>query len=189
MGGLSLSVEPTVLDGVYILEAGRHRDERGSISRLFCDDIYDVTGIEPGLAQINLTTNRLMGTLRGMHLQTGIHGETKTVTCVAGAIYDVVLDLRETSLTYGGWIGVDLTAENGRIVVMPPGCAHGFITLTNNAQLLYMVSERFAPDHQTGVRWNDAAFGIEWPMEPVLMSERDRSFPLVRDGRKRHWAA
>jgi len=127
--------------------------------------------------QISLSANTQRGTLRGLHLQAEPHAEGKVVCCTRGSAFDVAVDLRTGSPTYGRWESVELSRENGRAVYVPPGCAHGFQTLEDDTELLYLISDFYDPDLQRGVRWDDPALGIEWPEEPTVMSERDRAFP------------
>lgn len=165
------------LRGVVFLEALPKQDERGSFTRLFCAGGLAAFGVEGAVAQANLSHSTRRATLRGLHYQIGPSAETKVVTCLAGALHDVVLDLRETSPTFGRWAAIELSAENRRIAVIPEGCAHGFITLTDACTALYFVSAAYDPVRERGVRWDDPAFGISWPLRPAVISERDQSHP------------
>ncbi|MCU1283247.1 MAG: dTDP-4-dehydrorhamnose 3,5-epimerase [bacterium] len=173
-----MKFSPTELSGVWLIDLERHSDERGFFARTWCRDELADHGLDPELAQSSISHNRRAGTLRGMHYQAEPHAESKIVSCVRGAIYDVVLDLRPHSVSYRRWLAVELSAERGRMVYIPKGCAHGFQTLTDDAVVDYRISVPYAPDHARGVRWDDPAFAIAWPAaEQRTISDRDRSFP------------
>jgi dTDP-4-dehydrorhamnose 3,5-epimerase len=144
---------------------------------MYCRQEYAEQGIDFDPVQISLSSNTRRGTLRGLHFQADPHAEAKVVSCTRGSAFDVAVDLRAGSPTYGRWEKVELSRENGRAVYVPAGCAHGFQTLEDDTELLYLISELYEPDLQRGVRWDDPALEIEWPAEPTVMSERDRSFP------------
>ena len=165
------------LPGVRLVEPERMADERGFFARTWCRREFEAHGLEPNLVQCSISYNRRRGTLRGMHYQAAPSAEAKLVRCTAGAIYDVALDLRRDSPTYSQWRGVELTADNRCALYIPAGLAHGFLTLCDETEVLYQMSEFFAPEHARGVRWNDPAFGIQWPGEVIIISERDRSYP------------
>lgn len=165
------------LPGVRIVEPERMADERGFFARTWCRREFENAGLDRNLVQCSISYNRHRGTLRGMHYQTAPSAEAKLVRCTTGAIYDVALDLRRNSPTYKQWRSVELTADNRRALYIPAGLAHGFLTLCDESEVLYQISEFYAPEHARGVRWNDPAFGIQWPGEVVVMSERDRSYP------------
>ena len=135
--------------------------------------------------QSSVSFNEIAGTLRGMHYQAEPHVETKLVRCTAGAIYDVVIDMRPASKTYLQWCGEELSAENRRSLYIPPGCAHGFITLEDRSEVLYEISEFYHPECARGVRWNDPAFGVVWPRQPARISARDAAYPLLAVERPR----
>ena len=162
--------------GAYVLEPERHTDARGYFARTFCVDELAEHGLDPTLAQISTSFNARRGTLRGMHYQRAPHEETKLVRCTRGAIYDVILDLRADSETSGSWVAAELDAENGHLAYVPKGCAHGFLTLADDTEVEYLISTPHAPDAAAGVRWDDPKYGIEWPFEPVVMSDKDRSW-------------
>ena len=155
-------------------------DDRGLFAYGFRADEFARHGLIPTIAQINLSHTRDRGTLRGMHFQVAPHEEAKTVRCVRGAAYDVIVDLRPGSPTCCRWFGTELTADNRRALYVPPGFAHGFQTLTDDVEVIYLVSAYYAPAHAGGVRWNDPAFRIAWPLDPVKMHERDRTYPDFR---------
>jgi dTDP-4-dehydrorhamnose 3,5-epimerase len=169
---------PAGLDGAYIIELEPYEDERGSFARVWCRDELAVHGLNPELAQCSISRNRRAGTLRGLHYQPAPHEEAKLVRCTRGAIFDVIVDVREGSPTICRWIGIELDANAGKALYVPEGFAHGFQTLTDEAEVLYMISEPYAPEASTGARWDDPAFGIEWPVAAVrTISERDRAWP------------
>lgn len=168
---------PTKIAGAFAIEPERHLDERGSFSRLFCAREFEAHGLEPRLVQCSMSANTKKRTLRGMHYSVPPHAEAKVVRCVRGAIFDVLVDLRCTSLTRGAWFAEVLTADNGVALYVPEGVAHGFLTVEDASDVLYQMSEFFDPQCARGARWNDPAFGIDWPDEPLVISERDRSYP------------
>lgn len=171
----SLRVVPTTIEGVAIVESGPSFDDRGYFERLFSDEDFQRLGLPFGaVTQCAVSHNRLRGTLRGLHHQQAPHGETKLVRCLKGAIHDVALDLRPSSPTYRQSIGVELREDTHRALYIAPGCAHGFLTLTDDATVLYCISGPHVPDAARVARWNDPAFSIAWPFQPVVMSERDR---------------
>lgn len=168
---------PTKLAGAFIIDVERRTDERGFFARSWCEDEFAAHGIHMPPLQANVSSNPLRGTLRGMHYQLPPHEETKLVRCTRGAIYDVIVDLREESPTYGEWIGVELTADSFRMLFVPGRFAHGFITLADNTDVTYQVSAKYAPGAERGLRWNDPTIGIQWPIQPVLISEKDSVHP------------
>lgn len=167
----------TALPGVRTIDLERRGDARGWFARAFCADELRANGLDPSLVQINLSYNEKRGTLRGMHFQRAPHEETKIVRCVRGAVLDVVVDLRPPSPSHRKWIAVELSEDNRRALYVPRGIAHGFLTLTDGAELLYLMGTAYAPDAAAGVRWNDPAFSIEWPFAPSVVAERDMTFP------------
>ena len=166
----------TKIAGVFVLDPERIEDERGFFARTWCQTEFQEHGIDPRLVQSNLSFNKRKGTLRGMHCQRSPHEETKIVRCTMGALYDVALDLRPDSPTFKQWVGETLTAANHRMFVVPPGCAHGFLTLEDNTEILYQMSAYYSPTHAAGARWNDPAFGIRWPGEVAVIADRDRNY-------------
>lgn len=166
----------TKLDGAYIIEPERLSDDRGFFARVWCQDEFAKHGLETTMLQSNISYNRRRGTLRGMHFQRPPHAEVKIVRCTAGAVYDVIIDLRQGSPTFTEWIGVDLSAENRRMLYVPHGFAHGYITRTDDAEVLYQVSASYAPEAEGGVRYDDPAFGIEWPVSVEMLSDKDASW-------------
>lgn len=170
----------TGLKGAYLIEIEALEDERGFFARTFCRREFRKRGLNSAIAQCSISYNACRGTLRGMHYQEAPHAEAKLVQCMRGAIYDVIIDLRPESPTCCGWYAVELSAENGRLLYLPEGFAHGFQTLTNDTAVYYQISEFYAPQSARGVRWNDPAFGINWPLPDPIISEKDRKLPDYR---------
>jgi dTDP-4-dehydrorhamnose 3,5-epimerase len=174
---------PTRLDGAYVVEPERHEDERGFFARTWSGAEFADHGLVSELSQCSASRNTHAGTLRGMHFQTAPHEEAKLVRCTAGVVFDVIVDLRPASPTHAEWVGVELAAETGRALYIPKGFAHGFQTLVDGAEVFYMISEQYAPESASGVRWDDPAFGIQWPPTGSrIINERDRSWPDYRPG-------
>lgn len=167
----------TPLKGAYVIDPERREDERGFFARTWCRREFEARGLDPGLAQCNISFNRKRGTLRGMHYQIAPRAEAKVVRCTAGTVYDVIVDLRADSSTFKQWFAVELSFDNRRMLYIPGGMAHGFLTLTDGAEVFYQMSESYAPEYARGVRWNDPAFGVRWPQEVTMISERDRLYP------------
>ena len=163
----------TKLKGSYIIELEKREDDRGFFARSFCKKEYDAVGLRNEIVQINNSESKYKGTLRGMHYQLPPKAEDKIVRCISGAIYDVIIDIRPESSTFGEWLGVELSAENKKSLFVPKGFAHGNISLTDNSELFYLVTEYYSPDHERGIRWNDPEFNISWPVEPIDISEKD----------------
>ncbi|MEO6212473.1 MAG: dTDP-4-dehydrorhamnose 3,5-epimerase [Vicinamibacterales bacterium] len=174
-----MTFEPAGLDGAWLLDLERHEDERGFFARAWCGSEFASRSLSGTLAQCSLSYNRKARTIRGMHYQAAPSEEAKVVRCIRGAIYDVLLDLRPASPTYTRWIARELTADNRLAFYVPEGVAHGFQTLTDDTEVLYLIDETYDPALARGVRWNDPNFDIHWPEAPGLMSERDRSYPDV----------
>ena len=167
----------TKLPGVYEIRAELLSDERGFFARTWCQKEFEEHGLNPKLVQCNVSFNTKKGTLRGMHYQAAPYAETKIVRCTRGAIYDVVLDLRPQSPTFKEWIAIVLTAEKRNMAYVPEGCAHGFLTLEDQTEVFYQMSEFYRPESARGVRWDDPAFQIVWPGKVEVISERDRTYP------------
>lgn len=172
-----MTFEPTPLAGAWLLVPERKEDERGFFARIWCRQELASHGLVTTLAQGSISFNRTKGTLRGMHWQEQPHGETKIVRVTSGAIFDVIVDLRPASPTYCRWFGAELSADNRQQLYIPADFAHGFLTLTDNAELTYLMDVEYHPQSQRGARWNDPAFAINWPATPVRIAERDRSYP------------
>jgi dTDP-4-dehydrorhamnose 3,5-epimerase len=167
----------TRVQGAHVIDLERRADERGFFARLWCQREFEAQGLTARLTQVNISSNVRKGTLRGMHFQIGPHEEAKVVSCSRGAICDVVLDLRRASPTYLRWDAVELNANNRRMLYIPEGCAHGFQSLADDAELLYLMSEFYSPEHARGVRYNDPAFDIHWPLPVAAISDADRTWP------------
>ena len=168
----------TKLPGVWIVECEVFADERGAFARAWAPEPFAARGLETTIVQASLSSNRRRGTIRGLHYQSAPFEETKVIRAVRGAVHDITVDLRPDSPTYLQWIGVDLTADNRRMVYVPRGCAHGYQTLSADADVFYFVSAPYSPAHQQGVRWDDPAVKIDWPLgPPSSLSDRDRQFP------------
>jgi dTDP-4-dehydrorhamnose 3,5-epimerase len=187
-----LIFEPTVLPGVVVVSSDRHVDDRGFFARTWCAREFAEAGLPSGLAQCSISWNERRHTLRGMHWESAPQHESKLVRCTRGAIFDVILDLRPESPTYLSHVGLSLNADDHRSVFIPPGMAHGFLTMEDGTEVLYQMDSFYAPEAERGARWDDPAFGIAWPVVPAVISERDLSFPdyqvefdLVRDRCKR----
>jgi dTDP-4-dehydrorhamnose 3,5-epimerase len=168
---------PLDIPGVFAIEAELLRDERGFFARTWSPAEFHAHGLNPLLTEMNISHNSKAGTLRGLHFQIAPDEETKLVRCTRGAIFDVALDLRPASPTFKGYAALELTQENRKALYIPAGCAHGFLTLVDGTEVMYLISPTYAPDQARGYRWNDPAFGIKWPASPTCMSERDRSYP------------
>ncbi len=167
----------TSLAGAYVIEGERLEDERGFFARSFCRREFEVQGLVPDLVQCNISFNRRRGTLRGLHYQAAPHEEPKLVRCTLGRVHDVTVDLRPESETFKKHLAVTLSSENRTMLYVPAGLAHGFLTLEDDSEVFYQMAEFYHPASARGVRWDDPAFGIEWPAEPTVISERDRSYP------------
>ena len=163
--------------GAYIVDVEPHSDERGLFARTWCRRELQDFGLDVDVAQCSTSFNARTGTLRGLHLQAAPFEEIKIVRCTSGAIHDVIVDLRPESPTYLRHAAVQLTSENRRMLYIPKGVAHGFLTLLDRTEVAYQISEFFSPDHARGVRWDDPAFGIEWPLGERIMNARDRTYP------------
>jgi dTDP-4-dehydrorhamnose 3,5-epimerase len=168
----------TGLPDAYVIDLEKIEDERGFFARAWCERELTEHGLEPRIAQCNMSFNKRKGTLRGMHLQRPPHEEVKLIRCIRGGLFDVIIDLRPDSAGYKRWTGVELTADNRRMLYVPRGFAHGFQTLVDDTETFYMVSEFFTPGAESGVRWDDPAFDIEWPLDrPSEISEKDQQWP------------
>lgn len=169
--------QPTRIDDVWRVLPEPHVDERGSFARTFCAEEFDARGLKGNFEQSSLSRNASAGTLRGMHFQDAPYAEVKFVRCVKGAVLDVVVDIRPRSPTRGQWVAEHLSAENCVGLYIGEGLAHGFQTLEDDSDVLYQITPAFRPGHGRGVRWNDPAFGIEWPLENPFLSVRDATYP------------
>jgi dTDP-4-dehydrorhamnose 3,5-epimerase len=167
----------TAVEGAFIIDVEALSDQRGFFARSWCSREFAAQRLNPRLVQCNISFNHQRGTLRGLHYQRAPFAEAKLVRCTAGAIFDVLVDLRADSPTYLKHVAVELSARNHRALYVPEGCAHGFQTLTDDTEVFYQMSEYYQPGQAAGVRWDDPAFAIAWPAGPRLMTERDRSYP------------
>jgi dTDP-4-dehydrorhamnose 3,5-epimerase len=173
----SILFTKTGLQGAFVIEMEKHVDRRGYFARTYCEHEFTSHGLKSGFVQCSVSFNKIKGTLRGMHFQAGPYGEAKVIRCTRGAIYDVIIDLRLGSPTFKQHFTIVLSAENGTMLYVPEGFAHGFQTLEDNTEVFYQMSQFYTPDHARGVRWNDPAFGIEWPEDERMILERDQSYP------------
>jgi dTDP-4-dehydrorhamnose 3,5-epimerase len=164
------------LEGAYLIQIQRHEDERGFFARTWCQREFSEHGLNPRLVQCNLSYNKKLGTLRGMHYQDAPFQEVKVVSCIKGAIYDVIVDIRPGSPTFGEHLGVKIDAQTHDMLYVPEGFAHGFLTLADETQVFYLMSEFYAPDYARGFRWNDPSFKLRWPSEVRVISQRDASY-------------
>jgi len=166
----------TKLKGAYLIDVDKHEDERGFFARSWCTDEFERHGLNPRLVQCNISFNKKLGTLRGLHYQSSPYQEAKLVRCTMGALYDVIIDLRSDSSSFKKWFSVELTAQNRRSLYVPEGFAHGFQTLVDDTEVFYQMSEFFHPECARGVRWDDPAFGIVWPISNAIISKKDAKF-------------
>jgi dTDP-4-dehydrorhamnose 3,5-epimerase len=171
----------TKLPGAFVIELQKHEDERGFFARSWCQKEFEAHGLNPRTVQCNVSFNKLKGTLRGMHYQVAPHAEAKLVRCTRGAIYDVIIDLRRKSPTYKRYVSEVLSSNNYKALFIPEGFAHGFQTLEDNCEVFYQMSEFYSPEHQRGLRYNDPAFRISWPIEATVISDRDRNYEDFRE--------
>jgi dTDP-4-dehydrorhamnose 3,5-epimerase len=165
--------------GAWVIDITRIEDARGFFAVTWLPDEWRERGMNPALAQCNLAFNHRRGTLRGMHFQKTPHAQAKLVRCTRGALVDVIIDLREDSPTFRRWDAVELTADNHRMLYMPEGIAHGYVTLADGTEAYYHASSPWVREAESGVRWDDPAFGVEWPVEPTVISDKDRQWPLT----------
>jgi dTDP-4-dehydrorhamnose 3,5-epimerase len=170
----------TTFDQAYVIELEKHEDERGFFARAFCREEFAAHGLTTDMVQMNTSYSAARGTLRGMHYQTAPYREAKLMRCIQGSIYDVIVDVRPDSPTFMKWMGVELSSQNRRMFYVPEGFAHGFLTLEEDCEALYLVSAVYAPDHERGLRYDDPALGIEWPTDVRFVSEKDRNWPSLR---------
>jgi len=166
----------TKLKGAFVIDIKRLEDERGFFARTFCKKEFEEHGLNPDLVQANLSFNHRKGTLRGLHYQKDPHQEAKLVRCARGALYDVIVDLRPASSTYKEWVGVELKADEYRMLYVPEDFAHGFITLQDHTEAVYQVSQFYTPGAEQGIRYDDPVFNISWPMEPEVISDKDSNW-------------
>lgn len=168
---------PLSVSGAYLITPQMHADDRGSFGRLFCGDEFHAHGLDAAVAQCSISRNSRQATLRGMHYQCEPHAETKLVRCQRGASFHAIVDLRDASSTYRQWSSVELSAESSALLYVPESVAHGFLTLAPDTEIYYQMSAPYHAQSARGVRWDDPAFGIEWPGEVAVISERDSHYP------------
>jgi dTDP-4-dehydrorhamnose 3,5-epimerase len=166
---------PTPLAGAYLIDLDRKGDDRGFFARAFCEREFEQHDLVKHFCQVNNSLSATRGTLRGLHYQLAPKAETKLVRCIRGALYDLILDLREGSTTFGESFGADLTAENRRMMYVPKGFAHGFITLADDTEVFYFVDEFYSPEHERGIRYDDPSFKLTWPIAATVISDKDQS--------------
>lgn len=172
-----MKFHPTPLKGAYTIEPERRGDDRGFFARVFCQSEFTEAGLTPQFVQVNNSLSAKKGTLRGLHYQLAPKAEVKIVRCIRGALWDAIVDLRPDSPTFTQWFGAELNAENRLMMYVPQGFAHAILTLTDDAEALYMVSEFYGPEQERGLRWNDPKFKIDWPIEPSEVSPKDAKWP------------
>jgi dTDP-4-dehydrorhamnose 3,5-epimerase len=178
---MGITFEETKLKGAFLLSPERFDDVRGFLSRSFSAREFEERGLNPRLAECNISFSKKKYTVRGMHFQHGQHAQAKLVRCTRGGVFDVIIDLRPDSDTYTQWIGLELTDENYHMLYVPEGFAHGFQTLVDNTEIFYQISNYYTPGSEGGVRWDDPLFGINWPeREFVTINERDRTYADFR---------
>ncbi len=176
-------LKQTRIAGLWEVWPEFHRDERGFFARTSCLDEFTTAGLPADWSQCSVSWNEKAYTLRGMHYQAEPHGEHKLVRCVRGRIFDVAVDIRPESPTFRQWLGLELTADNHAALYIPPGLAHGFLTMENETEVFYQIRERHVPEAARGVRWNDPAFAVAWPAVPETISERDAGYALFMQAR------
>jgi len=182
-----MRIHKTRIPGAHLIEREPFTDERGSFARMFCKRELEEAGLCADIAQVNLSTNYKKGALRGLHTQKGDYAEDKIVTCFKGSIYDVCVDLRNGSPTYLEWVGETLSVENGLALYIPKGCAHGYLSLTDDTMVLYFVTQFYASGAEAGYRFDDPAFGVAWPLPgPYIMSDKDSSWAYVSQRLNEH---
>jgi dTDP-4-dehydrorhamnose 3,5-epimerase len=172
-----MTYRATTVSGAWVLEPECHEDERGVFARIWDGEELEMQGLDPNVSQCSTATTRRRGTLRGLHFQRAPHEEVKLVRCVRGAVFDLAVDLRPASPTFRAWYGIELSAENRLALYVPRGCAHGFLSLDDDTEVLYMICGRHVPEAAGGVRWDDPAFDVRLPGSVSVINERDRTFP------------
>ena len=168
---------PTALNDATLIDVEKREDARGFFARAWCQKEFEEAGLVSRIVQVNLSRSFKQGTLRGLHYQAAPYAETKVIRCTRGAIWDAIVDVRPASPTFKQWLGLELTADNYTMLYVPEGCAHGFQTLVDDTEVAYQMSEYYSPEYSTGHRWNDPAFGIDWPLAVSVISPRDSGYP------------
>ena len=174
-----MNYQETKIPGVFIIEPELISDARGFFAMSWLPEEFETRGLNPSIAQCNISFNKRCGTVRGMHFQRKPHEEAKIVRCTRGAMYDVAIDLRSDSPTRYKWVAAELTADNYRMLYIPEGFAHGYQTLADDTEIFYQISESYHPESAGGVRWDDPAFGFKWPLPITVIAERDATYPLL----------
>lgn len=175
-----MHLEPQHVSGCYLVSPDPVEDDRGFFARVFSADEFEAEGLVPQVAQINVALSVSAGTIRGIHWQEAPHAEAKLVRCIKGSVFEVCVDLRPGSETWGEWVGVELTSDNRHALYIPPGCGNAYQSLEDGAEVLYSTSTFYTPDAERGARWNDTAFSIDWPItKDVIVSDKDRAWPDV----------
>ncbi|MDD5428967.1 MAG: dTDP-4-dehydrorhamnose 3,5-epimerase [Candidatus Omnitrophica bacterium] len=169
----------TPIEKVYLLEIEKIEDERGFFARSWCAEEFEKRGLNGKIAQCSISFNKKKGTLRGMHYQVPPHEEAKIIRCTMGAIYDVIIDIRPDSPTFRKWYAAELSADNRRMIYAPEGVAHGYVTLKDDCEIFYQISELYHPECAKGVRWDDPAFGVKWPSGKKIINDRDAGYPDI----------
>lgn len=173
--------QPLILEGAYLIDLEKNQDDRGFFSRLFCEKDFSEKGLVSKWVQINNSYNEKKGTMRGLHFQRPPHAEVKVVRCIKGAVWDVIVDLRCQSDTYGKWLGVELSEKNRKMMYVPQGFAHGFITLSDHSEILYLVSDFYSKSSESCLIWNDEDVGIDWPISSSIISAKDQRGYSLKD--------
>ncbi|MCK8465074.1 dTDP-4-dehydrorhamnose 3,5-epimerase [Aliiroseovarius sp. S1339] len=176
-----MKFKETPLKGAFVIDLEEIADDRGHFARAFCAEEFEAHGLKPSIAQINLSFNEKKGTIRGLHYQEAPAAEAKFLRCISGAIYDVIVDLRPDSPTYRQHFGIELSAENRTAIYVPEMFAHGYLALTDGAQAYYSASEFYTPGVEGGLRYDDPALAIDWPIPVTIVSEKDAQWPLISD--------
>jgi len=172
-----MTTEPTTIPGVFLVSSPKHGDERGYLQRICCEESFQSEGLNTRWAQSSMTSSPVQGTLRGMHFQKPPCGEIKLIRAVSGKVWDCLVDVRPDSPTFGKWESFELSEENGHALYVPEGIAHGFLTLSPDVRMLYSMSVPYSPQHAAGVLWKDPGLAILWPGDPLVISEKDQSWP------------
>jgi dTDP-4-dehydrorhamnose 3,5-epimerase len=172
-----MQFQQTPIAGAWLVTPEPRADERGSFARVWCRDEFATHGLRADFVQCNSSVSRQRGTLRGLHYQAPPHEEIKLVSCLRGRVFDVAVDLRPDSPTFRAWFGVELAHDAGTMMYVPRGCAHGYLTLEDDSEVMYPVTALYVPSAERGLRWDDPAIGVTWPIPPVVMSDKDRQWP------------
>ena len=175
-----MKFKKTKIKDLYIIEPESKVDKRGYFARIFCQKELKKIGSDFKIVQVNRSLTRKKGSIRGLHFQKNPRAENRIVTCIKGRVYDVAVDLRKNSATYGQWVAQELSEKNKKMLLIPKGFAHGFQALTDDCELLYFMSEFYSPEYSSGIRWNDTFINIKWPLKPTIMSQKDKNWPLTR---------